>query len=101
MTNTVKDQFVEDMKLAGMASGTQDRYLGCVNVFFKETWLAPDTVTERDVQHFLITLRDKDVARETFRGYRFALSFFFEHTMQRDWPLFKKKSRRLQDIAFP
>lgn len=101
MTNNVRDRFVADMQVAGMASGTQERYLGCVNVFFRETWLAPDAVTERDVQQFLIALRDKDVARETFRGYRFALAFFFSHTMQRDWPLFKKKSRRPQSSACP
>ena len=101
MTNTIKDQFMADMQLAGLVSGTQARYLGCVNVFFKETWLAPHAVTECDVQQFLIALRDKDMARETFRGYRFALAFFFAHTMQRDWPLFKKKSRPPQSAACP
>ena len=50
MTNTIKDQFMADMQLAGLVSGTQARYLGCVNVFFKETWLAPQAVTECDVQ---------------------------------------------------
>ncbi|HEX72190.1 MAG TPA: hypothetical protein ENN65_02630 [Candidatus Hydrogenedentes bacterium] len=70
MTNTIKDQFMADMQLAGLVSGTQARYLGCVNVFFKETWLAPHAVTECDVQQFLIALRDKDMARETFCGYR-------------------------------
>jgi hypothetical protein len=101
MTNTIKDQFMADMQVAGLVAGTQERYLGCVNVFFKETWLAPQAVTERDVQQFFIALRAKDVARETFRGYRFALAFFFEHTMQRDWPLFKKKLRRPQSAACP
>lgn len=99
MTNTIKDQFVSDMQVAGLVAGSQERYLGCVNAFFRETWLAPDAATERDVQQFLISLRDKGVAGETFRGYRFALAFFFEQTMRRDWPLFKKKLRRPQSIA--
>jgi len=101
MTNTIKDQFVSDMQVAGLAAGSQERYLGCVNVFFRETWLAPDAVTEPDVQQFLISLRDKDVAGETFRGYRFALFFFFKQTMQCDWALFKKKSRRPRSVVFP
>ena len=91
MTNTIKEQFVVDMQVAGLVTGSQERYLGCVNAFFKETWLAPDAVTERDVQQFLVSLSDKDVAGETFRGYRFALAFFFGNTLQRDWALFKKK----------
>jgi site-specific recombinase XerD len=101
MTNTIKEQFVSDMQLAGLAVGSQKRYLGCVNTFFQETWLSPDSVTEREVQQFFISLREKDVAGETFRGYRFALAFFFEHTMQRDWALFKKKSRRPRSAACP
>ena len=100
MTNTIKDQFVSDMQVAGLAAGSKKQYLNCINAFFKETWLAPDAVTERDVQQFLISLNDKDVARETFRGYRFALVFFFEQTMQRDWALFKKKLRRPRSIGF-
>lgn len=99
MTNTIKDQFVVDMQVAGLVAGSQDRYLGCVNAFFRETWLTPDAVTEHDVQQFLISLRDRDVAGETFRGYRFALAFFFENTLRRDWPLFKKKLRRPRSIA--
>jgi hypothetical protein len=94
MTNTIKEQFVSDMQVGGLSAGSRKQYLNCVNGFFKETWLAPDAVTERDVQQFLISLRDKDVASETFRGYRFALAFFFEQTMQRDWALFKKKLKR-------
>jgi hypothetical protein len=61
-----------------------------VNGFLRTTWASPGSVTEREVQEFLIALRDRDVARETFRGYRFALQFLFADSMGRDWPLFKK-----------
>ena len=61
-----------------------------VNVFLKSTWTSPETTTERDVQDFLIAQRDSGVARETFRGYRYALQFLFVNTLRRDWPLFKK-----------
>lgn len=90
MSNKIKDQFVRDMQVAGLAPGTQRRYVSSVNVFFRSTWTSPETATERDVQDFLIAQRGLGVARETFRGYRYALQFLFVNTLGRDWPLFKK-----------
>jgi len=92
MSNGIRDQFVRDMQVAGLASGTQEKYLSSVDFFFKATWLSPESATEQDVQTFLIGLRDRDVARETFRGYRFALECLFANTLGRDWPLFTKKN---------
>ena len=90
MSNEIRDQFVRDMQVAGLSSGTQTRYLSCVHGFLKATWVSPSSVTERDVQDFLIGLREAQVARETFRGHRYALQFLFANTLGRDWPLFKK-----------
>ena len=90
MSNEIRDQFVRDMQVAGLSAGTQRRYVSSVNGFFKSTWASPESATERDVQSFLIAQRDLGVARETFRGYRYALQFLFVNTLGRDWPLFKK-----------
>lgn len=92
MSNGIRDQFVRDMQVAGLAAGTQEKYLSSVDLFFKATWLSAEAVTEQDVQTFLIGLRDRDVARETFRGYRFALESLFRNSLGRDWPLFTKKN---------
>ena len=92
MSNGIRDQFVRDMQVAGLAPGTQGQYLSSVDLFFKATWLSAEAVTEQDVQTFLIGLRDRDVARETFRGYRFALACLFGNTLGRTWPLFTKKN---------
>jgi hypothetical protein len=92
MTNGIRDQFVRDMQVAGLAAGTQEKYLSSVDLFFKTTWLSPASVTEQEVQTFLIGLRDRDVARETFRGYRFALECLFVNTLGREWALFGKKN---------
>jgi hypothetical protein len=92
MTNGIRDQFVRDMQVAGLAAGTQEKYLSSVDQFFKAAWLSPESVTEEHVQTFLIGLRDRDVARETFRGYRFALECLFVNTLGRDWALFGKKN---------
>lgn len=94
MSNGIREQFVRDMQVAGLAPGTQAQYLSSVDLFFKATWVSPEAVTEEDVQGFLIALRERDVARETFRGYRFALESLFVNTLGRDWPLFKKNFAR-------
>ena len=90
MSNEIRDQFVRDMQVAGLSAGTQQRYLSSVNVFLRSTWSSPESATERDVQDFLIAQRDMGVARETFRGYRYALQLLFLNTLRRGWPLFKK-----------
>ena len=90
MSNAIRDQFVRDMQVAGLSAGTQTRYLSCVNGFLKATWAPPASATEQEVQDFLIGLREAEAARETFRGYRYALQFLFVNTLGRDWALFKK-----------
>lgn len=101
MSSEIKEQFGRDMQVAGLAPESQRRYRTSVNGFFRETWLDPRSVTERDVQDFFISLREKNVARETFRGYRFALQFFFVNTLGRDWALFKKNFGRRRKSACP
>ncbi len=90
MSKEIKEQFVRDMQVAGLAESTQKTYVTAVNGFFRHSWVAAEEATERDVQDYLISLRGRDVARETFRVGRYALEFLFTNTLARDWPLFKK-----------
>ena len=99
MSNVIRDQFVRDMQAAGLSSGTQEQYLSCVDLFFRATWVSAEAAGERDVQEFLISLRERDAARETFRGYRYALESLFVNTLGRDWPLFKKNCAHRQSSA--
>lgn len=101
MSNPIRDQFVRDMQVAGLQPGTQKRYLSCVHGFLKATWTGPESATEQQVQDFLIALRERQVARETFRGHRYALQFLFVNTLGRDWALFKKNCGRRRKSAFP
>jgi hypothetical protein len=86
----IKEQFLRDMPAAGHASTTQTRYLENVDAFFKAVWTSPEQVTENMVKDFLIAVRDRAVARETFRNYFYALKFFFLTTMRRAGPSLKK-----------
>jgi hypothetical protein len=78
------------MQAGGLAETTQTRYLANVDFFFKAVWTAPEDVTETMVKEFIIGVRNRDVARETFRGYQYALRFFFLTTMRREWESLKK-----------
>jgi hypothetical protein len=89
-TNPLMEQFVRDMAVAGHSAGTQATYLGAVQQFIQATWTSPEQATEAQLQSYLIALRERDVAGETFRVQRFALQFLFQNTLARDWPLFKK-----------
>lgn len=89
-TNPLMEQFGRDMAVAGHSEGTQATYLGAVQQFILATWTSPEQATEAQLQSYLIALRQRDVAGQTFRVQRFALQFLFQNTLARDWPLFKK-----------
>ena len=89
-SNPLMAQFVSDMQVAGHGEGTQTTYLGAVQQFIQATWTSPRETSEAQLQSYLIGLRARDVAGETFRVQRFALQFLFQNTLGRDWGLFKK-----------
>lgn len=89
-TNPLMAQFVRDMQVAGHCAGTQHAYLDAVQRFIQITWISPIAATEEHFQDYLLTLRARDVAGETFRVQRFALQFLFQNTLGYDWALFKK-----------
>jgi hypothetical protein len=91
MLNKIKDQFVRDMQVAGLGTKTQETYLYAVGAFFRTSWVAAEAATETDVQDYLVSLRERDVAKGTFRVQRYALEFLFTNTLRREWPLFQKK----------
>ena len=90
MSVKIKEQFVRDMQVAGLAESSQETYVLAANGFFKHCWVGAEDATERQVQDYLASFRERDAARETFRVARYALEFLFTNTLQRDWPLFKK-----------
>lgn len=94
MEHPVRNQFREDLRLAGLAESSQASYLEAVDLFFKRTWLKPEDVTERDFAEYLKHLQDNAAAKGTFKVARFAVAFLFRNTMGRDWPIFKKSSPR-------
>jgi len=84
-------QMIDDMKLAGLERRTQASYIAAVRKLAKHYWRSPDALSEEEVRCYLIGLRDRGVARGTFKTNLYGIQFFYRHTLNLDWPLFSKK----------
>ena len=77
--------------LAGLVSRTQQNYIGAVRRLAAHYRRSPDQLSEDDVRRYLLTLRERGVARGTFKTAHFGIRFLYCRTLERDWPLFGKK----------
>ena len=84
-------RMIEDMTLAGLASGTQELYVQAVRRLAAHYRRSPDELTEEEVRAYLVGLRERGVARGTFKTNHCGIQFFYRHTLDRDWALFSKK----------
>jgi hypothetical protein len=88
----LRAQMIQDMLLAGLAAGTRARYVEAVLRFSRHyKGLPPQNATEQQLAEYLIHLQ-QTVAEGTFKVNRYGLTFLFDNTLQRGWPLFQKKS---------
>lgn len=99
----LRRRMIEDMELAGLAPGTQERYLTGVAQLAKAYGRAPDRITEEEVRRHVLHLRDeRKVARGTFATHWHGIRFFYLRTLGVDWGLFsKKKWASLVRSVFP
>ncbi len=85
-------RMVQDMQLAGLVDGTQREYLRAVRQLAAYYMVSPDRLSERQVEHYLLYVRDElGVAKGTFAPLLAGLKFFYLVTLGYDWPLFTKK----------
>lgn len=88
----LRNRMIRDLELAGLVGGTQHAYLRAVRQLAAYYRLSPDLLTERQVEGYLLYVRDElGVAKGTFAPIFFGLKFFFINTLGYDWPLFTKK----------
>ena len=81
-----------DMQLAGLVEGTRREYLRAVRQLAAYYMLSPDQLGERNVEDYILYVRDElGVAKGTFAPIFFGLKFFYINTLGYDWPLFTKK----------
>ena len=91
----LRRRMIEDMNLAGLASGSQQIYIKSVRRLAAHYRRSPDELSEEEVRSYLIRLRERGAARGTFKADHYGIRFLYHHTLGRDWPLFVKKRFRL------
>lgn len=91
----LRARMICDMKLAGLASGTQETYIAAVSSLQRHFRIRPDRLSERQVQDYIFWLRDeKKVPTGTFQPMWYGIKFFYYNTLGVDWPLFTRKKVR-------
>jgi hypothetical protein len=84
-------RMIEDMRTAGLTSGTRAIYLDGVRRLAAYYGRSPDRLSEEEVRAYLIGLRERGVALGTFKTNHGGIQFLYRQTLDRDWPLFGKK----------
>lgn len=101
MSSSVKQQVIDDLKMAGLAPTTQKLYLDIIVRFVKRTRIRPQDATEGQVAEYLRGLIGSGRCQGTIAPIRGALRFVFENTLGRDWTLFKKGSPLAVAVVCP
>jgi Phage integrase, N-terminal SAM-like domain len=94
-------RMIEDMRTAGLASGTQALYLDAVRNLAAHYRRPPDGLSEEEVRAYLLSLRERGVALGTFKTNHGGIQFLYRWTLDRDWPLFGKKKDPSAKAAAP
>ena len=87
----LRKRMIEDMLLAGLATSTRAVYVDAVRRLAAHYRRSPDDLSEAEVRAYLVGLRERGVARGTFKANHYGIQFLYRHTLDRDWPLFSKK----------
>ena len=101
MSDSVKQQVIEDLQMAGLAPSTQKLYLAIIVRFVNQTRIRPQDATEAQVAEYLRGLINQGKCQGTVRPIRSALQFVFQNTLGRQWALFKKGSPRRVASVYP
>ncbi len=99
----LRNRMIRDMQLAGLVEGTRREYVRAVRQLAAYYMIPPDQLSERNVEDYLLYVRDElGVAKGTFAPVFAGLKFFYLDTLSCDWPLFtKKKSASPADNGCP
>jgi integrase/recombinase XerD len=88
----LRNQMIQDMKLAGLVEGTRREYLRAVRQLAAYYMTPLDQITERQVQDYILYVRDDlGIAKGTFAPLFAGLKFFYVNTLAYDWALLTKK----------
>jgi site-specific recombinase XerD len=83
----LRERMLEDLRLRGLSSRTQEAYVGAVRQLAAHYHQPPDQLSEEDLRQYFLYLTDvKHVAPSTLSIALSGIKFFYQHTLRRDWP---------------
>jgi len=86
----LRHRMIADMKLHGLAPGTQKVYVNAVSRLAGYFHRSPDQLSEQDLRdYFTYLVETKKVPSSTLRTQIFGVKFLFDKTLQRPWPTLK------------
>ena len=84
----LRRRMIQDMRLHGLAAGTQRVYVEAVKVLARHYNHPPDQLREDHIRQFFVHLIEtKRLANSTIRLYLFAIKFLYRMTLKRHWPV--------------
>jgi hypothetical protein len=96
----LSNRMIRDMQLAGLVEGTRREYLRGVRQLAAYYMVSPDQLSERNVEDYILYVRDDlGVAKGTFAPMFAGLKFFYLNTLGSDWPLFTKKKPSARQLV--
>lgn len=102
----LRRRMIQDMKLHGLATTTQEVYVGAVKLLAQHFGRSPDRLSEEEIREFFVHLTEaRQLAPNTVRGYLFAIKFLYQRTLRRDWPVLNllrvKRPKKLPVVLSP
>jgi integrase/recombinase XerD len=95
IVSPLRKRMICDMELAGLSCNTQATYINAIVTLQKHYGIRPDKLSEKQVQQYILWLRDsKEVAKGTFQTRWYGIKFFYYRMLCVDWPLFTRKKVR-------
>lgn len=86
----LRQRMMTDMKLHGLAPGTQKVYLNAVRRLAGHYRRSPDQLSEQQLRdYFTYLVEEKCVPSSTLRTEIFGVKFLFDKTLGRPWPTLK------------
>lgn len=83
----LRQKMMEDMQLRGLSERTQVAYVAAVRQLAEHYGKSPDQIGDEELrQYFLYLTNEKKASRSGITIALCAFKFFYEQTLQRDWP---------------
>lgn len=85
----LRQRMLEDLQLRGLSEGTQKAYIRSVRQLAEYYDRCPDEISEEELRCYFLYLKNEKGDASATIGVKLAgIRFFYEYTLQRDWPTF-------------